>query len=67
MKPKTCINYFRKEMYAFNINELQEGCACVTLTGLNAGIKTAVFENSLPLGSADFTEIGDPPEGWGGE
>jgi len=25
--PKTCINYFQEEFYAFNINELQKCCA----------------------------------------
>ncbi|MCD6561052.1 MAG: hypothetical protein J7L16_04760, partial [Deltaproteobacteria bacterium] len=27
IKPKTCINYFQEENYAFNINELQKCCA----------------------------------------
>jgi len=32
---------------------------------LNEAIKAAVFVNSLPSGSADLIESGDPPEGWG--
>ena len=31
----------------------------------DAAIKVVIFENSLPLRGTDFTETGDPPEGWG--
>ena len=34
MIPKTCINYFQEENYAFNINELQKCCACITRINL---------------------------------
>ena len=33
----------------------------MTRIDLNAAIKAAVFENSLPSASAEFTETGDPP------
>ncbi len=54
--PKTCINYFQKGNYGFNIGELQECYVCVTHIDLNAAIKVAVFENSSPSASADFNE-----------
>jgi len=56
IEPKTCINCFQKGNYAFNISKLWERCACMTRINLNAPIKTAVFENSLPSGSAAFAE-----------
>jgi len=34
LSPKTCINYFQEENYAFNINELQKCCACITRINL---------------------------------
>ncbi|GEM_PF-3824772 len=55
-KPKTCINYFQEENYAFNIKELQKCCACIIRINLMRPYKVVIFENSLPLRSAYFTE-----------
>ncbi len=38
MRPKTRVNYFQKENYAFNIKELQGGCAFMMRIDLNVGI-----------------------------
>jgi len=56
-KPKTCINYFQKGSYAFNISELWESCACMTRINSNAAITSWVFENSLPFGKLDACRI----------